>query len=86
MKLDNLMRGALLAGSSLALVATQPVLAQEFPQGGTLRIGISQMAPSPDPVVTTFGVNWAPGLTRAGRPSPCWQTASNIAKTAPPSP
>lgn len=59
MKLHKVMRGALLAGSSLALVVAQPVLAQEFPQGGTLRIGISQMAPSPDPVVTTFGVNWA---------------------------
>ncbi|WP_180902591.1 ABC transporter substrate-binding protein [Martelella soudanensis] len=32
--------------------------AQDYPQGGTLRTAISQMAPSPDPVVTTFGVNW----------------------------
>lgn len=32
-----------------------PAAAQE---GGTLRVGISQMAPSPDPVVTTFGINW----------------------------
>ncbi|AQZ49833.1 ABC transporter substrate-binding protein [Martelella mediterranea] len=32
--------------------------AQDYPQGGTLRAAISQMAPSPDPVVTTFGVNW----------------------------
>ena len=59
MKLDSVMRRALLAGASLAVVAAQPVLAQDFPQGGTLRIAISQMAPSPDPVVTTFGVNWA---------------------------
>ncbi len=48
----------LLAGASLAIVAAQPALADEFERGGTLRIGISQMAPSPDPVVTTFGVNW----------------------------
>lgn len=48
----------LLASVSAAIVLAQPVLAQEFERGGTLRVGISQMAPSPDPVVTTFGVNW----------------------------
>jgi peptide/nickel transport system substrate-binding protein len=52
------MRNLLLAGVSLAVVAAQPTLAQQFERGGTLRVGISQMAPSPDPVVTTFGVNW----------------------------
>lgn len=59
MKLDTVMRRALMVGTSLAAVVAQPVLAQDFPQGGTLRVAISQMAPSPDPVVTTFGVNWA---------------------------
>lgn len=38
-----------------AFATALPVAAQE---GGTLRVGISQMAPSPDPVVTTFGINW----------------------------
>jgi peptide/nickel transport system substrate-binding protein len=51
------LRGALLAGASIAVMAN-PALAQDIAQGGTLRVGISQMAPSPDPVVTTFGVNW----------------------------
>ncbi|HTO28032.1 MAG TPA: ABC transporter substrate-binding protein, partial [Devosia sp.] len=59
MKIDPMMRRALLAGVSVAVIAGQPVLAQEFERGGVLRIGISQMAPSPDPVVTTFGINWA---------------------------
>ena len=59
MHATSTMRGALLAGASLAVIAGQPVLAQELERGGMLRIGISQMAPSPDPVVTTFGVNWA---------------------------
>ena len=59
MKIDSMMRRALLTGVSVAAIAGQPVLAQEFERGGVLRIGISQMAPSPDPVVTTFGVNWA---------------------------
>ncbi|HTN64395.1 MAG TPA: ABC transporter substrate-binding protein, partial [Devosia sp.] len=59
MKRMNLMaRGALLAGVSLGVIAAQPALAQELARGGTLRVGISQMAPSPDPVVTTFGTNW----------------------------
>lgn len=58
MTFSSTMRGALMAGASLAIL-TGPALAQDFPQGGTLRVGISQMAPSPDPVVTTFGVNWA---------------------------
>ncbi|ODT64926.1 MAG: hypothetical protein ABS75_33490 [Pelagibacterium sp. SCN 63-23] len=56
-KVKTLQR-VLLAGASLAVVAAQPAVSQEFERGGTLRIGISQMAPSPDPVVTTFGVNW----------------------------
>lgn len=59
MKTEKLMRHALLAGVSLAIIAGQPAVAQDFPQGGILRVAISQMAPSPDPVVTTFGVNWA---------------------------
>lgn len=59
MKINTRLRRVLLAGSSLAVVASVPALAQDFPQGGMLRIGISQMAPSPDPVVTTFGTNWA---------------------------
>ncbi len=58
-KSNSMVRRALLAGASLAVIASQPALAQEFERGGVLRIGISQMAPSPDPVVTTFGVNWA---------------------------
>lgn len=58
MKVRSMLRGILLAGASLAIVAAQPAVAQELKQGGTLRVGISQMAPSPDPVVTTFGVNW----------------------------
>lgn len=58
-QLNSKVRGALLAGVSLAVFAAMPVQAQEFAQGGVLRVGISQMAPSPDPVVTTFGVNWA---------------------------
>lgn len=53
MKIDKM----LLAGASLAVMAA-PAAAQEFERGGVLRVGISQMAPSPDPVVTTFGVNW----------------------------
>ncbi|MDF0603059.1 ABC transporter substrate-binding protein [Psychromarinibacter sp. C21-152] len=44
---------ALLAGTALIAGAAA---AQE--QGGTLRVGITQMGPTPDPVVTTFGVNW----------------------------
>jgi peptide/nickel transport system substrate-binding protein len=59
MKTKWTLRGALMASAALMTVAAQPVIAQEFPQGGTLRVAISQMAPSPDPVVTTFGVNWA---------------------------
>ncbi|KRA97776.1 hypothetical protein ASD83_11840 [Devosia sp. Root685] len=51
------LRGALLAGVSIAVMAG-PATAQDLVQGGNLRVGISQMAPSPDPVVTTFGVNW----------------------------
>jgi peptide/nickel transport system substrate-binding protein len=54
----SLLRSALLAGASLAVLLAQPVLAQELQRGGNLRVAISQMAPSPDPVVTTFGVNW----------------------------
>lgn len=54
----TLLRSALLAGASLAVLLAQPVLAQELQRGGNLRVAISQMAPSPDPVVTTFGVNW----------------------------
>lgn len=54
----TLLRSALLAGASLAALLAQPVLAQELQRGGNLRVAISQMAPSPDPVVTTFGVNW----------------------------
>lgn len=57
MNIKTLQR-TLLAGASLAVVAAQPALAQDLQRGGNLRIGISQMAPSPDPVVTTFGVNW----------------------------
>ncbi|KGE02001.1 MULTISPECIES: ABC transporter substrate-binding protein [Rhizobium/Agrobacterium group] len=49
---------ALLAGISAAAMIAAPAGAQEIKRGGNLRIGISQMAPSPDPVVTTFGVNW----------------------------
>jgi peptide/nickel transport system substrate-binding protein len=48
---------ALLAGVCMTVVA-QPALAEDLQRGGKLRVGISQMAPSPDPVVTTFGVNW----------------------------
>ncbi|CAN7657000.1 ABC transporter substrate-binding protein [Neorhizobium sp. LjRoot104] len=48
----------LLAGISATALLTAPVGAQEPKRGGNLRIAISQMAPSPDPVVTTFGVNW----------------------------
>lgn len=51
------LRGALLASASIAVMAS-PIAAQDLVQSGTLRVGISQMAPSPDPVVTTFGVNW----------------------------
>jgi peptide/nickel transport system substrate-binding protein len=58
MNMKSTMRNGLLAGVSLAVIAAQPVLAQDIERGGTLRVGISQMAPSPDPVVTTFGVNW----------------------------
>ena len=48
-----------LAGAAAASLLAVPALAQDYQQGGTLRVAISQMAPSPDPVVTTFGVNWA---------------------------
>lgn len=58
MKVRSSLKGILLAGASMAVFAAQPAIAQELQQGGTLRVGISQMAPSPDPVVTTFGVNW----------------------------
>ena len=58
MNVRSRLKGILLAGASTAIFAAQPVIAQELQRGGTLRIGISQMAPSPDPVVTTFGVNW----------------------------
>ena len=51
-------RLALLAGASIVGIMAQPALAQDYARGGKLRVGISQMAPSPDPVVTTFGVNW----------------------------
>ncbi len=47
-----------LAGASLVALAATGVVAQELERGGTLRVGIEQMAPSPDPVVTTFGINW----------------------------
>ncbi len=47
-----------LAGASLVALAVTGVAAQEFERGGTLRVGISQIGPSPDPVVTTFGINW----------------------------
>lgn len=59
MKITSHLSRAMLAGISLTAVAAMPAIAQEFEQGGTLRVGISQMAPSPDPVVTTFGTNWA---------------------------
>lgn len=50
-------RTLLLAGTALAAgLALQSATAQE--KGGTLRVAISQMPPAPDPVVTTFGVNW----------------------------
>jgi len=58
-KTNQMVRRALLAGASLAVIAAQPAMAQDLQRGGVLRIGISQMAPSPDPVVTTFGINWA---------------------------
>jgi hypothetical protein len=81
MKMDTMMRRALLAGASLAVIAGQPVLAQEFERGGVLRIGISQMAPSPDPVVTTFGVL---PIARMARhlPSRC-ATVSNSTQARP---
>ena len=50
---------AFLRGTALALAAASiagTTAAQE--RGGTLRVGITQMGPTPDPVVTTFGVNW----------------------------
>ncbi len=46
------------AGVSLAALAVVGATAQEFERGGTLRVGISQIGPTPDPVVTTFGINW----------------------------
>ncbi|NDV00034.1 ABC transporter substrate-binding protein [Pseudoroseicyclus tamaricis] len=46
-------KAALLAGAAMIAGAAA---AQE--QGGTLTVGISQMPPQPDPVVTTFGINW----------------------------
>src|SRR5690606_14223370 len=50
-------RTLMLAGTALvAGLALQAATAQE--RGGTLRVAISQMPPAPDPVVTTFGVNW----------------------------
>ncbi|MBB3458748.1 peptide/nickel transport system substrate-binding protein [Rhizobium sp. BK313] len=52
------LRLSLLASAAMGLIVAQPALAADFSRGGSLRIGISQMAPSPDPVVTTFGVNW----------------------------
>lgn len=55
---NSTMRAMLLAGVSFAAIAAQPAFAQDLQRGGNLRVGISQMAPSPDPVVTTFGVNW----------------------------
>lgn len=58
-KTNSILVQALLAGVSVATVAALPALAQDLQRGGVLRIAISQMAPSPDPVVTTFGVNWA---------------------------
>lgn len=53
---------ALLIGICAAVITTVPASAQELKRGGNLRIGISQMAPSPDPVVTTFGVNWGTAI------------------------
>lgn len=49
-------RLTLLAAVSIYGVMAHTAVAQD--RGGNLRVGISQMAPSPDPVVTTFGVNW----------------------------
>ncbi len=48
----------LMLGVSLAATASAFAHAQEFERGGTLDVGISQMPPAPDPVVTTFGTNW----------------------------
>ena len=50
----TLFGGAVLLLSSISTVGI--ATAQE--RGGTLRVGITQMGPTPDPVVTTFGVNW----------------------------
>ena len=49
----------LTAATVLCLATPGGAWADDAPQrGGTLRVAISQMAPSPDPVVTTFGTNW----------------------------
>jgi peptide/nickel transport system substrate-binding protein len=49
------MTGRATTAIAAALLATG-AFAQE--RGGTLTVGISQMPPTPDPVVTTFGINW----------------------------
>ena len=47
------------AGFSVAILVVGAAGAAETPQrAGTLRVAISQMGPTPDPVVTTFGTNW----------------------------
>lgn len=60
MKHDTLLKtlSVGLAGVSLVALAAAGATAEELARGGTLRVGIEQMAPSPDPVVTTFGINW----------------------------
>lgn len=49
-----------LLGSTALLISSMSLGGAAFAQerGGTLRVGITQMGPTPDPVVTTFGVNW----------------------------
>ena len=50
--------GVGIVGVSLVALAAGGAVAQDYERGGSLRVGISQIGPSPDPVVTTFGINW----------------------------
>lgn len=58
-KKRQFLTAAVIAALGTGSLSVASASAQELKQGGQLRVGISQMAPSPDPVVTTFGVNWA---------------------------
>jgi peptide/nickel transport system substrate-binding protein len=61
MSVNLALRRTPLAGTASLAVLSQHTIAKEFPRSETLRVGIWPMAPSPDPMVTPFGVNWLTG-------------------------